>query len=1300
MKKLNTNKKTKTTGPIRWSHFKKLFLAIILLSTSMEVNAQTTVLDPNGAGGFELGTTFAANGWTEAQDGGGTANKWYVGTAFKVGAGTRGAYISNNGGTSHAYSITSARTQHIYRNVTFPAGQTGITLTFNWKCNGENDTGNDEWDFLRVYLVSTSTTPSAASYLPAGNIIGSIKYNLQNTNQTATITIPASFAGTTQRLVFTWRNDGSAGSQTPAGIDNISIVTCTLPVASASNNGPLCVGNTLNLTASGGSSYSWTGPNSFTSSSQNPSVTNMTVAKAGLYTVNVTNSCGTSSASTTVAVNSGPTGSATVSSSSVCPGTTVTLSANQTLQTTGQNLTDFSIPDNSNTGVNSPITISGTGLTAAAAIVNVQITVNHNTDDQLDIFLKAPNGSQIELSSDNGGSGNNYTNTIFQTGGSSITSGSAPFTGTYAPEQAFSGLTGSADGTWNLFVRDDAFFTTGSIVEWFITVRTTSGVTYAWSSTPSGFSSTSANPVANPTANSTYQVIATGNGCAGAPSSVSVTTLTPPVAVASSNTPVCEGSDLNLNASGGTSYAWTGPSFSASTQNPTISGATTAATGNYTVVVTNAFGCTDAETISVTVNDKPEVSVLTQTDVTCNGGSDGAIALDVTGGTAPFLFYDGANFSFDGTFSGYTAGSVSVTVTDDNGCEDIIGFNITEPGPISIADAGSDQLLCNSGTASVTGNTPTVGVGTWTIQNGTAAISNPSSPSTGLTGMAPGNIVLRYTIAQAGCGSNYDEVTLINNAGPPAQPGSISGVNIACPPLNGQVFSISPVADATSYQWFAGPGSTGINFASATNSTSVTVDFGATTNSGYTLRVVAVNGCGAGNYSSSSIRRTVSTPQLTGPTLACANETKVFTIPTPIVGATNYIWSVPAGATIDGNAGPFTTTNTTVNIAFPSVFTSGNVCVKAVGPCGIETTNRCITVSSIPARPVRVNGLNTACPGSTQSYSVPAVAGAVSYNWTLPAHATIISGAGTNSVTISFANNYTGGNICASATNPCTTGTQECINVQRAIPSMPSYISGIAFGLCGTTQTYSIPADPSVLTYNWTVPSGAVITNGAGTNTVEVNMAGVSFPTAGNQYLQISVAKVNACAVGVPRVLNIQGVPQKATSISGPTGVCASESGITYSCPNMFGATNYQWNVPSGVSILAGQGTNSIVVEWGISPGVISVTASNSCGNSGTRTLPVAINCRVAGETSKSVKLLAYPNPASDEVTVYFESNTEASTQFEILDVMGRVIKSQNIIPVVGSNEIVIDLTGFAKGAYLVQLKSNEISSQTRLIVE
>ncbi|MBK6641409.1 MAG: proprotein convertase P-domain-containing protein [Bacteroidetes bacterium] len=1280
MKKLNSNNKTITNAPSTGRGIKRLTMAVLLLLVSNWVTAQTTF-----------------------------SNTGSISIPASGNASTYPSNITVSGMSGVITTVTVSVTGFAHTNpddidllVQSPSGDNILLMS---DCGGTGDVTGRNYTWQEGgSLMSDNGNNASGTYGPtdrdpfldSDNLPSPGPGNISNTNFNV---LDGDAPNGVWKLFV--RDDAGSNSGSISGGWSITITTCILPTPTASSDSPLCQGSTLNLTSSGGGTYAWTGPNSFTSAAQNPTVTNMTAAKAGVYTVVVTAAGGcTASATTTVVVNASPSGTPTASSASVCPGANVTLSANHFAKQTSSNTSDFAIPDNNATGITSNITVSGTGATASQLVSSVLINITHTYNADLDIFLKAPNGSQIELSTDNGSSGNNYTNTLFQTGGGNITSASAPMTGTYAPEQAFSTLTGTGDGTWSLIVKDDAGDDTGTLTDWTLTYNTISGVSYAWTSTPSGFTASVANPVANPTSNTTYEVIATAGGCPSAPASVSVTILTPPVAVASSNTPVCEEADLILNASGGTSYSWTGPSFTSSTQNPTISGATTAATGNYTVVVTNAFGCTDDETISVTVNDKPEVSVLTQTDVTCNGGSDGAIALDVTGGTAPFLFYDGANFSFDGTFSGYIAGSVSVTVTDDNGCEDIIGFNITEPGPISIADAGSDQLLCNSGTASVTGNTPTVGVGTWTIQNGTAAISNPSSPSTGLTGMAPGNIVLRYTIAQAGCGSNYDEVTLINSAGPPAQPGSISGVNIACPPLNGQVFSISPVADATSYQWYAGPGSTGINFASATNSTSVTVDFGATTNSGYTLRVVAVNGCGAGNYSSSSIRRTVSTPQLTGSTLACANETKVFTIPTPIVGATNYIWSVPAGATIDGNAGPFTTLNTTVTIAFPSVFTSGNVCVKAVGPCGIETTNRCITVSSVPARPVRVNGLNTACPGSTQSYSVPAVAGAVSYNWSLPANATIISGAGTNSVTISFASNYIGGNICASATNPCTTGTQECINVQRAIPSMPSYISGIAFGLCGTTQTYSIPADPSVLTYNWTVPSGAVITNGAGTNTVEVNMAGVSFPTAGNQYLQISVAKVNACAVGVPRVLNIQGVPQKATSISGPTGVCASESGITYSCPNMFGATNYQWNVPSGVSILAGQGTNSIVVEWGISPGVISVTASNSCGNSGTRTLPVAINCRVAGETSKSVKLLAYPNPASDEVTVYFESNTEASTQFEILDVMGRVIKSQNIIPVVGSNEIVIDLTGFAKGAYLVQLKSNEISSQTRLIVE
>lgn len=89
----------------------------------------------------------------------------------------------------------------------------------------------------------------------------------------------------------------------------------------AGNNGPICVGQTLQLSAStvSGASYSWTGPNAFTSSQQNPSIPSATLAAAGSYSVTATVSACTSAAGmTTVAVNSAP--SAVISApASVCP---------------------------------------------------------------------------------------------------------------------------------------------------------------------------------------------------------------------------------------------------------------------------------------------------------------------------------------------------------------------------------------------------------------------------------------------------------------------------------------------------------------------------------------------------------------------------------------------------------------------------------------------------------------------------------------------------------------------------------------------------------------------------------------------------------------------------------------------------------------------------------------------------------------------------------------------------------------------------------------------------------------------
>src|SRR5690606_26489411 len=96
-----------------------------------------------------------------------------------------------------------------------------------------------------------------------------------------------------------------------------------------------------------------------------------------------------------------------------------------------------------------------------------------------------------------------------------------------------------------------------------------------------------------------YSIPLTG-GCGNITATGTITVHPLPTATATSNSPQCEGSTLNLFADGGTSYSWTGPDgFLSTEQNPTISNVTTAAIGTYTVTVTDANGCTASATTNV-----------------------------------------------------------------------------------------------------------------------------------------------------------------------------------------------------------------------------------------------------------------------------------------------------------------------------------------------------------------------------------------------------------------------------------------------------------------------------------------------------------------------------------------------------------------------------------------------------------------------------------------------------------------------------------------------------------------------------
>ncbi len=100
--------------------------------------------------------------------------------------------------------------------------------------------------------------------------------------------------------------------------------------------------------------------------------------------------------------------------------------------------------------------------------VNVTIDLNHTFDGDLTIKLIAPDGSEVMLADRVGGSGDNFTNTVFDDDATTpIANGTAPFTGTYTPAGNLSDFEGmSTLGEWTLYVEDNANFDGGTLNSW------------------------------------------------------------------------------------------------------------------------------------------------------------------------------------------------------------------------------------------------------------------------------------------------------------------------------------------------------------------------------------------------------------------------------------------------------------------------------------------------------------------------------------------------------------------------------------------------------------------------------------------------------------------------------------------------------------------------------------------------------------------------------------------------------------------------------------------------------------------
>lgn len=174
-------------------------------------------------------------GWTVVN--GAQTNKWNIGSGASF-TGRYSAYVtsSTTGVTAaNLYNVNSTSISHFYRDVVIPNSGDSVFLTFRWRCQGENGASTSNYDFGAVVIADTGTSVNAgAEVLTAkatsggnGRIGGDATYGKFNLAyvagglwNTETINM-TSYKGLTKRLIFTWVNDASLGTNPPMAIDNI-----------------------------------------------------------------------------------------------------------------------------------------------------------------------------------------------------------------------------------------------------------------------------------------------------------------------------------------------------------------------------------------------------------------------------------------------------------------------------------------------------------------------------------------------------------------------------------------------------------------------------------------------------------------------------------------------------------------------------------------------------------------------------------------------------------------------------------------------------------------------------------------------------------------------------------------------------------------------------------------------------------------------------------------------------------------------------------------------------------------------
>jgi len=1166
-----------------------------------------------------------------------------AGTAATVCAGTAHT-IGATSTAGHTYSWTSnpsGFTSTVANPSVSPTVTTTYTLVETITATGCSATNTV---VITVNALPTATISGTAticngtatnlSVALTGKANWSISYTNGSTSNTvnAIATSPKVISvSPTSTVTYTVYNVTDANGCSNTGSGSAVITVNPLPTAALSGTTSICNGSSTNLGVALTGATPWTvkysnGATTVTSGSLAGTSSTISVSPAATTTytlVSVTDNNGctntTTSGTAVITVNPVP-GNNAGTSQAICSGSSVTLGA---ASTAGHTYSWVSNPSGFTSTVSNPSvtptatttytlteTITATGCTAANSVV---ITFHPKPTATITGTASICAGSSTNLSVALTGTANwsiTYTNGTTNTTISGI--GSSPqaisvspaATTTYTVTNVTDATTCSNSGTGSAVITVNplpgnnagsaATICSGSSHS--IGAAATAGHTYGWTSSPSGFTSTSANPSVSPTATTTYTLVETITATTCSATNTVVITVNPlPTATISGTASICNGKSTNLSVAltGGANYSI---NYTDGTTTSTISGITaspelisvspTTAT-TYTVTsVTDGNGCSNTGTGSavITVNPLPGNNAGSATSI-CSGSSTTIGAASTAGHT----------YSWTSSPAGFTSTvsnpSVSPTTTTTytlaetitaTGCSATNSVVITV-NPVPGNNAGANSSICTGssitlGAASTGGHTYS-----WTSNPAgfTSTSSNPSVSPTATT-----TYTLKETITATTC-SSTNSLTITVNPLPNANVGSSSTI------CSGSSATIGNTAvGGDTYSWTSSPS----GFASTVSKPSVSP----TTTTTYTLtEKITATGC----TNSNSVVITVNPlPAANAGSNQSICGSGSVTIGASSVSGDTYGWtSSPAGFTS-------TVSNPTVS---PTVTTTYTLTEKVTATTCTNTNTVIVTVNAVPT--ATISGTTTICNGKSTNLSVALTGGAnYSITYTNGTTTSTVSGITSSPEIISVSPSTTTTYTVTSVTDGSgcsSTGTGSAVITVNPVPGNNA---GTATSICAGSSTTIGAASTAGHTYSWTSsPAGFTST---------VSNPSVS-PTVTTTYTLVETITATGCSATNTVVITVHALP--TATISGTATICSGSS--TNLSVALTGTANWNITYTNGTTTSTVSGITSSPALISVSPTVattytiVSVSDAN-CTNTGSGSAVISIHAKptatISGTTS------------------------------------------------------------------------------------